>query len=161
MEAFFTASRLGALAIFWDRFNGWAVPTNADTGLRNEVAGLVRDRLIDVISSQDDHNPHVKRYEPPAAMLQLRRLASDKADCHACLYRTAHALQAYGVRYDEQEPYTSAIRQGAPQNSFRAFPLHMLEEYDRNPDYDCWIFEDGGAVSYHGSDTEGCDFEFA
>ncbi|WP_425665452.1 hypothetical protein [Sinorhizobium fredii] len=65
------------------------------------------------------------------------------------------------MRYDEQEPYTSAIRQGAPQNSFRAFPLRMLEEYDRNPDYDCWIFEDGGTVWHHGADTEGCDFEFA
>ncbi|MCK3775236.1 hypothetical protein MZK49_00660 [Ensifer sesbaniae] len=144
-----------------DDFNGWVLPTDADAGLRNEVAGLVRDRLIDVISSQDDDNPHIKRYKPPPAKLQLRRLMSDYISFRVCLYPTAEALQVHGVRFDEREPYTSAVRQGEPQNSFRAFPLSMLEEYDRNPDYECWIFEDGGTIWYRGVDAEACDFEFA
>jgi hypothetical protein len=116
-------------------FNGWGAfclrsPVEVDS-----VIELINDRLVDLISHEDDINIHIKRRPPQSVTVQIERLRRLGAPVNGCLYPTPEALQLHGVVHDAACPYTSALREGAAQLDFRAFRLDVLERYRNDPRY--------------------------
>ncbi|MEW9614628.1 hypothetical protein AB3G45_12450 [Shinella sp. S4-D37] len=116
-------------------FNGWGTFHLADPQEIQAVIGLIEDRLIDIITHEDDENIHIKRHDPRLPDVQIERLRRPREPSHGCLYPTPEALRRYGVVHDATRPYTSALREGAPQLDFRAFRLDVLEQYRNDPRY--------------------------
>ena len=114
-------------------FNGWGTFDLADAAEIEAVIGLIEERRVDMLTGDDIPNIHVKLHEPRPAAEQSARMRRAEGPLHGCLYPTAQTLQVYGVVYDAERPYSSALRQGEPQLSFRAFRVDVLEQYRNDP----------------------------
>lgn len=142
-------------------FNGLVLSDLSDPYFVSGLESLLRDRLIDIIGDSDDDNPHVKRYEPPEVGSQIENLQKRRLGPGPCVYPTANALKLSGVSYDADNPYTSAIRQGAPLLNYRAFAMTMLESYQTSDEHVCEVDKEGGTIWCNLDDPEPCDIEFA
>lgn len=116
-------------------FNGWGTFHLEDPREIQAVIELIEDRLVDIITHEDDENIHIKRHDPRSPEVQVERLRRPGEPAHGCLYPTAEALRLTGVVHDATRPYTSALREGAPQLDFRAFRPDVLEQYRNDPRY--------------------------
>lgn len=118
-------------------FNGWGTFRLNHPQEIQAIIGLIEDGLVDIITHEDDENIHIKRHDPRLPEIQVERLrvAGESGSGHGCLYPTAEALRLNGVVHDATRPYTSALREGAPQLDFRAFRLDVLEQYRNDPRY--------------------------
>lgn len=102
--------------------------------LSQDVEALVRKDKLRIIFSDTDVNPHVIRMGFDPVEIQLRKLPT--ADEHACIYPTpTHLERAVDRAKYEGRPYTLSLALGAPQLSYRAFDLSVLEFYRNDPRY--------------------------
>lgn len=100
---------------------------NCDTSLLCE---LIDDNLIEVLSSDDVLNPHIKAFNVQVDKeLQKKRLLSHPDHC--VLYPTQYGLSTIDVDYSV--PYSALMRKGAPQFDIIYFNIEILERYANNP----------------------------
>ncbi len=116
-------------------FNGWGTFGLARPEEIEAIIGLIEDRMVDIITHEDDENIHIKRHAPQPPGVQIERLRRPGEPAHGCLYPTSEALRLHGVVDHPARPYTSALRAGAPQLDFRTFRLEVLEQYRNDPRY--------------------------
>lgn len=116
-------------------FNGWGTFHLEDPRDIEAIIGLIEDRVVDMITHDDDENIHIKRHDPRPPEVQIERLRHPNAPAQGCLYPTPEALRLGGVVHDPARPYTSALREGAAQLDFRVFRLEVLEQYRNDPRY--------------------------
>ena len=96
----------------------------------NLLGQLIDDNLIEVLSSDDVLNPHIRAFNTPIdKSLQKERLLSNPDHC--VLYPTEYALSA--VDADYSMPYSSRMRKGAQQFDIIYFDIEILERYANNP----------------------------
>ena len=110
-------------------YNGFPVYSmnNCDTEL---ICNLIDDDLIEVLSSDDVLNPHIKAFNVRMdKQLQKDRIHSHPDSC--VLYPTLLALNT--VDFDHSMPYSSLMRKGTEQFEIVYFNIEILERYANNP----------------------------
>lgn len=115
-------------------FNGMGVARLTHAGDVELIKELIADGRLDLIRGDGHPNPHIKAFEAEPIDVQLEKI--DKAGLAGCLYPTPLLLAEHGAGASEAAPYTRALKQGAPQLSFRAFDLRALEWYRNDPRFD-------------------------
>lgn len=98
------------------------------------IKELIADGRLDLVRGDGHTNPHIKAFEAEPISVQLRKI--DEAALAGCLYPTPKLLAEHGAGTSEAAPYTKALKEGAPQLSFRAFDLRVLEWYRNDPRFD-------------------------
>jgi len=134
-------------------FNGMSLgECSAATGLEikeitDQLRELISAGLIGMLSPTDDINVHILRLGFPPIAHQMERLGETDRH-HTCLYPTEEHLGGV-VRPDEaaDRPYERELMLGAPQLSFRAFDLSVLEIYRNDPRYSYWTNDLSGRLS--------------
>lgn len=108
---------------------GVAQVSNArDTELIKE---LIAGGRLDLVRGDGHPNPHIKAFEAEPIDVQLKKIDAD--GLAGCLYPTPQLLAEHGAGAGEAAPYTRALKEGAPQLSYRAFDLRALEWYRDDP----------------------------
>ncbi|MBD8892881.1 AAA family ATPase [Roseibium litorale] len=115
-------------------FNGLGVflmTSAADVAVIRE---LVSDGSLDLVRGDAHPNPHIKAFPADSVELQLEKI--DALGLAGCLYPTPQLLKERNAGANEAAPYTRALKEGAPQLSYRAFDLRALEWYRNDPRFD-------------------------
>lgn len=120
----------------------------------NAAAELVRQGLVQVVSSEDYMNPHIRPWQSRRTLEeQIDSLPRAKKNEYAvCLYPTASALKDYdfGDRYKDR-PYHRRMAEGKGTLELAFFRYDVLESYRNDPrfvfrfgDYgvDIWLNDD-------------------
>ena len=110
-------------------YNGFPVYSmnNYDTEL---ICKLIDDNLIEVLSSDDVLNPHIKAFNVRVdKQEQKERIYAHPDSC--VLYPTQLALST--VDFDHTMPYSSRMRKGTEQFEIVYFDIEILERYANNP----------------------------
>ena len=95
------------------------------------IKELIADRRLDLVRGDGHPNPHIKAFEAEPIDVQLRKI--DESGLAGCLYPTPQLLAEHDAGAGEAAPYTRALKEGAPQLSYRAFDLRALEWYRNDP----------------------------
>lgn len=110
-------------------YNGFPVHLmdNCDIDLLCE---LIDDNLIEVLSSDDVLNPHIKAFNVRMDKQMQKERIHSHTDC-CVLYPTELALST--IDFDHSMPYSSLMRKGAEQFDIVYFDIEILERYANNP----------------------------
>ncbi len=112
-----------------------------------EVRRLVEERKIDIISSDTQLNPHIKRHPPWPVSKQLEKLNIDER-YHTCLYPTPETIAAhYDLGFLDAKPFTKALAAGSEQLKPIFFELGVLDRYRLDPRYLFHCSEYAGRIS--------------
>jgi hypothetical protein len=115
--------------------------------LNSEVRRLVDERKIDVISSETQLNPHIKRHPPWSISKQLEKLNIGER-YHTCLYPTPETIAAqYDLGFLDSKPFTKALAAGSEQLKPVFFELGVLDRYRLDPRYLFHCSEYSGRIS--------------
>lgn len=80
-----------------------------DDSLRGTIEALVRERKIDVICSETQLNPHIKRHPVRPIDVQLARLDVGEK-YHTCIYLTPDTIRTeIDVAVFDQKPFTKGL----------------------------------------------------
>lgn len=119
-------------------FNGMSVqrilelegPTAVDS-----IRALVKNGVLEVVSSEWEENPHIKRFPSQPISRQLRSLAAP--DKHLiCVYPSPGCLKEnIDTSTETDRPFTFRLRLGEPQLQPVFFDLAVLERYHNDPRY--------------------------
>ena len=93
---------------------------------------LIEENLIEVLSSDDVTNPHIKALDLDIDKAKQIEHLRSCAEC-CVLYPTSHALEA--IDFDYSMPYSSLMRKGAQQFDIIYFDIEILERYANNPKF--------------------------
>ncbi|WP_147115335.1 AAA family ATPase [Tateyamaria sp. syn59] len=108
------------------------------------IKELIACGRLDLVRGDSHPNPHIKAFEAEPIDVQLKKI--DEASLVGCLYPTPQLLVEQGAGANEAAPYTKALKEGAPQLSFRAFDLRALEWYRNDPRFDFEVDDIHGRV---------------
>lgn len=98
------------------------------------VRSLVKDGVLEIISSEWELNPSIRRFRPSSADRQLASLQSKNHTI--CLFPTSAFLQRRVAPYtDLDRPFTRRLRFGDAQLDPVFFDLSVLERYHADPRY--------------------------
>lgn len=112
-------------------FNGMGVAKLAHAGDAELIKELIADSRLDLVRGDGHPNPHIKAFEAEPIDVQLRKI--DEGGLVGCLYPTPQLLAEHDAGAGEVAPYSRALKEGAPQLSYRAFDLRALEWYRNDP----------------------------
>jgi hypothetical protein len=115
-------------------FNGLGVLSLADAAEFAAVRELISDGSLDLVRGDGHPNPHIKAFPADSVDVQLEKI--DAGGLEGCLYPTPGVLNERNAGAGETAPYTRALKEGAPQLSYRAFDLRALEWYRNDPRFD-------------------------
>jgi hypothetical protein len=147
-ERLITAYRM---QIEGERFNGIKLQ-EVDEGIDDDalfaaIFALVQERKIDIICSQTQLNPHIKRHPPVAVETQLKKL-NIRERYHTCLYPTAETVQSrFDLTHLNDWPFTREIAEGAEELRPKFFELSVLDRYRLDPRYAFHFSEYAGHIS--------------
>ncbi len=102
-----------------------------------DVAGiraLIAEGYLDLVRGDGHPNPHIKALPADSIDVQLEKI--EVGGLEGCLYPTPRLLKERNASAGETAPYTRALKEGAPQLSYRAFDLRALEWYRNDPRFD-------------------------
>lgn len=115
--------------------------------LEQEIRQLVQDRKIDIISSNTQLNPHIKRHPPLDVSRQLELIDFEER-YHTCLYPTPETIaEKYDLSFLNPKPFTKALAAGDPQLKPIFFELGVLDRYRLDPRYLFHCSEYAGRIS--------------
>jgi hypothetical protein len=118
-----------------------------DISLRTAVERLVSNRKLDVICSETQLNPHIKRTTVRSVEIQLAYLNTNEK-YHTCLYPTPEQIaESYDLSFLNTRPFTRSIAQGDPQLKAIFFELGVLDRYRLDPRYLFEYSEYAGRIS--------------
>ncbi|WP_417839899.1 hypothetical protein [Tritonibacter scottomollicae] len=112
-------------------FNGMGVTQLRRSGDVELTKELIADGKLDLVRGDGHPNPHIKAFPTEPIEVQLEKI--DECGLVGCLYPTPQLLSEQGAGAGEVAPYTRALKEGAPQLSYRAFDLRALEWYRNDP----------------------------
>ncbi len=115
-------------------FNGMSVGQFTQAGDAELIKELIADSQLDIVRGDGHPNPHIKAFPAEPTNVQLKKI--DEAGLAGCLYPTPQLLAEHDAGAGEVAPYTRALKEGAPQLSYRAFDLRALEWYRNDPRFD-------------------------
>lgn len=115
-------------------FNGLSVSQLVSAGDIAVIKELVAEEKLDLVRGDGHPNPHIKALPEDTVSLQLEKI--EAGGLEGCLYPTSRLLKDRNVGVGETAPYTRALKEGAPQLSYRAFDLRALEWYRNDPRFD-------------------------
>jgi len=115
-------------------FNGMGVAQLTHDGDAELIKELIADVRLDLVRGDGHPNPHIKAFQAEPIAVQLKKI--DEAGLAGCLYPTPQLLAEHDAGASEAAPYTRALKEGAPQLSYRAFDLRALEWYRNDPRFD-------------------------
>lgn len=98
------------------------------------IKELISEGSLDLVRGDRHPNPHIKAHPAEPIALQLKKI--DASGIEGCLYPTSKLLKERNAGAGEAAPYTRALKEGAPQLSFRVFDLRALEWYRNDPRFD-------------------------
>jgi hypothetical protein len=108
----------------------------AGDGWKDFVRPLVRASRIEVVTTDIEVNPSIKRLPVPSVEVQLRALDEATEPGWVCLYPHPSELASRVDRSKyEGKPYALALALGEPQLGHRGFDLRVLETYRSDPRY--------------------------
>lgn len=112
-------------------FNG--IPKyHLDNYSQDDMEALIKEGLIETLSTREVVNPHIKGYDLKLTIEQ--HLVNAKAtDWTVCFYPTREAL--VNETTDASKPYTARLQKGCPQFEIVYFDIEVLERYINNPKY--------------------------
>lgn len=124
-------------------FNGFGVARITDL---EGVAGLIKDRRLDLVRGDGHPNPHIKAFPEEPVDVQLRKLASDGLG-HGCLYPTREILAQNdaGAKFVDR-PYSKELALGAAQLEFRPLDLRLLEFFRNDPRFEYEVDDIFGSI---------------
>lgn len=129
-------------------FNGLPVSDieAAIDDIRPPLKRLVEDGLVTAVFGDIHPNPHIRAFDPEPIPSQLKKIDSGILQ-KACLYPSRKHLESIIDRavYDDR-PFTGMLARGAPQLSFRAFDLTILEVYRNDPRFSYKLHDYGGSI---------------
>ncbi|MBO9425169.1 hypothetical protein J7444_10585 [Labrenzia sp. R4_1] len=112
-------------------FNGMGVMQLTRSGDVELTKELIADGQLDLVRGDGHPNPHIKAFPADPIKVQLEKI--DEGGLVGCLYPTPQLLAEHDAGAGEVAPYTRALKEGAPQLSYRAFDLRALEWYRNDP----------------------------
>jgi hypothetical protein len=108
---------------------------------------LIRERKIDVISSNTQLNPHIKRHAPPPIDIQLEKLDISER-YHTCIYPTPTLIAAEcDLKALSELPFSKRLALGQPQLEPAFFEVGVIDRYRQDPRYFFKFLEYTGTVS--------------
>lgn len=125
-------------------FNGLSTVRLKSADERSIVKSLVLEGKLDLVRGDGHPNPHIKAYAAEPIAVQLEKI--DANGLAGCLYPTPQLLIECGAGTGETAPYTRALKEGAPQLSYRCFDLRSLEWYRNDPRFDFSIDDVHGRI---------------
>ena len=93
---------------------------------------LIDERLIEVLTGEDDLNPHIRRFIINTPLVQQKENVSKKTNL-SVLYPTKKALES--IPQDHAKPYSNLLRKGEAQLEIIYFDIEILERYNNNPKF--------------------------
>lgn len=115
-------------------FNGLGVFSMTSSADIAAIRELIADGGLDLVRGDAHPNPHIKAFPADSVEIQLEKI--DALGLEGCLYPTPQLLKERNAGANETAPYTRALKEGAPQLSYRAFDLRALEWYRNDPRFD-------------------------
>lgn len=115
-------------------FNGLSVTSLASAADVAAIKELISEGRLDLVRGDGHPNPHIKAFPADSIDLQLEKI--ETGGLEGCLYPTPGLLKDRNAGVGETAPYTRALKEGAPQLSYRAFDLRALEWYRNDPRFD-------------------------
>ena len=115
-------------------FNGLGVFSMTSAADITVIRELIADGGLDLVRGDAHPNPHIKAFPADSVEVQLEKI--DALGLEGCLYPTPQLLKERNSGANETAPYTRALKEGAPQLSYRAFDLRALEWYRNDPRFD-------------------------
>lgn len=112
-------------------FNGMGVAHLSHARDVEVIKELISEGRLDLVRGDGHPNPHIKAFQAEPIDVQLEKI--DEAGLVGCLYPTPQLLAEHDAGAGEVAPYTRALKEGAPQLSYRAFDLRALEWYRNDP----------------------------
>jgi hypothetical protein len=118
-----------------------------DAALCIAVTALVTERKLDVISTETEINPHIKRLSTQTVDVQLRNLNVGER-YHTCLYPTPETIEReYDLTFLNLKPFTLEIARGRAQLEPKFFEIGVLDRYRLDPRYEFVFSEYAGSIS--------------
>jgi hypothetical protein len=115
--------------------------------LRAALIELTRERTIDIISSQTQLNPHIKRLPPRSIEMQLEKLDIGER-YHTCIYPTPTLIAAeFDLKALNDLPFLKQLALGQPQLEPAFFEVGVIDRYRQDPRYSFKFSEYTGTVS--------------
>ncbi len=115
-------------------FNGLGVAQLTSAADIAAVRELIGEGRLDLVRGDGHPNPHIKAFPADSVDVQIEKIVA--AGLEGCLYPTPELLKERNAGASENAPYTRALKEGAPQLSYRAFDLRALEWYRNDPRFD-------------------------
>lgn len=115
-------------------FNGLGVMHLTNSSDVAVIRELISEGNLDLVRGDGHPNPHIKAFPADSIDIQLEKIDVD--GLKGCLYPTPRALKKQKIGASETAPYTRALKEGAPQLSYRPFDLRALEWYRNDPRFD-------------------------
>ena len=139
-------------------FNGYPLSgESCDEETREILCQLIEEGKVDVVFSGVQTNPHIKLLPPEEREVQIQKVRS--GEWAGCVYPSPeHLKQVVNLAEYNGRPYILELALGAPQLSFRAFELSVLEVYRNDPRYSYRHDDIGGMISI---DDQFYDLRFA
>jgi len=124
-----------------------------EDALKLGISKLLEERKIDVLNSETQQNPHIRRFEAPTVERQLRTLDTQEK-YHTCLYPTRETIKsAYDLSFLNPKPFAKALAEGDPQIKPIFFELGAIDRYRLDPRFDFEFRDYVGMISMK-SETE-------
>lgn len=115
-------------------FNGMGVSSLGSAADEAAIKELIAEGSLDLVRGDGHPNPHIKAFPADSIELQIEKIVAHGLE--GCLYPTPRLLNERSAGVGETAPYTRALKEGAPQLSFRTFDLRALEWYRNDPRFD-------------------------
>lgn len=125
-------------------FNGMGVAQLTRSGDVDLIKELIADGRLDLVRGDGHPNPHIKAFPAEPIAVQLEKI--DEGGLAGCLYPNPALLTERDAGAGEAAPYTRALKEGAPQLSYRAFDLRALEWYRNDPRFDFEVDDIHGRI---------------
>ncbi|WP_311211036.1 MULTISPECIES: hypothetical protein [unclassified Aeromicrobium] len=128
------------------KYNG--LPFGESAGPHKNAEQLVHDGLIQVVTSTDYLNTHIRPWVKDDVERQVTELIRVAAGGLAgCLYPTPKAMEAHAPALTHTHPYRDRMTMGSGTLELAFFDLAALEGYVNDPDFTFEFGDDGFTFS--------------
>ena len=118
-----------------------------DQSLGDAISELIKERKLDVINSEMQLNPHIKRFEAASVETQIKTLDTTEK-YHTCLYPTRGTIKvSFDLSFLNSKPFTKALAEGEPQLKPIFFELGAIDRNRLDPRFDFEFHAYAGTIS--------------
>lgn len=123
-------------------FNG--LPVGESTGPYQNAEGLLREGLVQLVTTTDYMNTHIRPWVKDDRDRQVSELAAvSRGELMGCLYPTPAAMEAHGPTVTHSEPYRDRMTLGHGTLELVFFELAAVEGYVNEPAFSFTFSDDG------------------